>query len=184
MTGKTHFIMGVATGALMIRHGFVDANIMIPLVSGIGAYFPDIDKDGTTINNFLHMKKIYYVVVGMILLYFNRDAGTMILAAALIWIGLTKHRGITHSFFALVFVMAITYPYTDLDKALISGYASHLLGDSLTERSLELLYPLSSWKPIFRFNSSFIEAVAFVMSIGAIAGLDRIAAVLNLIGAY
>lgn len=92
--------MGVATGALMIRHGFVDANIMIPLVSGIGAYFPDIDKDGTTINNFLHMKKkIYYVVVGMILLYFNRDAGTMILAAALIWIGLTKHRGITHSFF-------------------------------------------------------------------------------------
>lgn len=85
-----------------------------------------------------------------------------------------RHRGIFHSIFPVI-LLAILFTYFHLPLltiALIIGYLSHLIGDSITKEGIKPLHPLSN----LRFHSflrtdSFAEFIIFLILVGVDAWL-------------
>ncbi|MGI2025641.1 metal-dependent hydrolase [Shewanella sp. SM87] len=60
-------------------------------------------------------------------------------------IAIFSHRGITHSLWAVMFMMWLLVGYSAnsvIAQALIVGYMSHLLGDAVTPAGVRLFWPL------------------------------------------
>ncbi len=153
MMGKTHFMIGLGTGAMLA----VAANAGpvyiggMAIVSGLGALLPDIDHRHAPIRQRLGF-------VGDVLLW---------------WL---PHRGLTHSLLCWMALTAIWFslcPLIDvpliLALALSAGYASHILADMTTKRGLPIFYPV--WRqdcyilpPGFRVTTGGIsENVVFLL---------------------
>ncbi len=89
-------------------------------------------------------------------------------------IGLSHHRGFTHSAFGLflfymtMYLFTQKYGYAKEGIGFIIGYASHLIADFFTEHGIELLYPLDekNYKAPLRFTTG--GAIEYVICMGAI----------------
>ena len=121
MMGRTH-----------MAFGFLAASLLSPYVSGdkvaffalavFGALLPDIDHEGSKINNMFKVTKIVPIFF--------------------------KHRGFFHSIFPPIIMYGAmsAFHYSFWGLSLAIGYFAHLFSDSLTKLGVNFLYPLTSFK--------------------------------------
>jgi inner membrane protein len=121
MLFHTHLLLGICF--FFLFNNYLGNNYIIFLLVLLGAILPDIDEDNSKINKGAG-------VVGSVVGF------------------LVKHRGIFHSvlfalflFFIIDFVWGFNY-----GLALLVGYMSHLVGDSLTPMGIQVFYPFSKFK--------------------------------------
>ncbi|MBS3887128.1 MAG: metal-dependent hydrolase [Dethiobacter sp.] len=131
MLGKTHFIAGAATAAVVIQEPLAIA------LAGIGALLPDIDHPGSVAGGWTggHMRGLAGLALLGAGLYWPGGLGAWLPGSALAATGvllcavaLLPHRGITHSLLAL-FVAASFLPLP-----LACGFASAIF--------FNILFPL------------------------------------------
>ena len=152
MLGATHAVIGVTAGILYAVQTFPGDAQQVALIGGvaaIAALLPDIDHPRGTLRQHLRL-------LG---------------DASLFWL---KHRGFTHTIMAWCLVSAIALYFLPMQygMAVIIGYASHLLADSITHSGTPLLWPLVRHHyrlPIFHISTGgFWEGVINLICIGAI----------------
>jgi inner membrane protein len=158
MEGRTHFAIGLACGVgLACTSGNTDdvgAMALTIVSAGIASILPDIDEDGSLINNFLFpslsrkFRSFALAAIGVVavLLYFLKDLPLWALLLGIFAAGVAyvPHRTVTHSLLALSYVTATVYLMAPgLAKAAAVGYLSHLLADSLTSSGVPYLWPYS-----------------------------------------
>lgn len=153
MMGKTHFFIGLGTGAMLAVAANADPLHIgaMSIAAGVGALLPDIDHRHAPIRQRLGF-------VGDVLLF---------------WL---PHRGLTHSLLCWMALTAVAFMVLPLlhmplvlALALSAGYASHILADMTTKRGLPIFYPV--WRqdcyilpPGFRVTTGGIsENVAFLL---------------------
>ncbi len=162
MEGKTHAAIGMATGVGLACGMGESADVAVlglTVVSAvIGSLLPDIDEDGSMINNFLFpsLKRTYrsfaLAALGavMVLFYFLKGLPTWVL-----WLGLyaaavayVPHRTVTHSLLACAYVGWVVYTIAPTYTwAVVLGYLSHLIADTMTSAGVPYLWPYKK-----RFN--------------------------------
>jgi inner membrane protein len=122
MTGKTHLIIGIGAGLLMV-HYLPQPTLLLTAatiaVVGVGALLPDIDSPESTINSWIPPLRL-------LTLFF-------------------KHRGILHTVFIPIILTLIGFVYPQVNHWLLAlsiGYWSHLAADCMTVQGLFVLYPV------------------------------------------
>ncbi len=156
MRGPTHALAGAATASAFlyfnIPHDY--PLLVLSVVSGFAALWPDLDGRESTIENI----RVFGIQPLKIPAFFIDK--------------LFKHRGFLHSLMAvllLAFILLGFFP--DLPRefviATLLGYTSHLLTDGITPAGVPWLYP-SEWSPplLSRYlaitTGSFMETVFFI----------------------
>jgi membrane-bound metal-dependent hydrolase YbcI (DUF457 family) len=110
--------------ALLTALYFMPEQILLVL---LGAMIPDIDNMHSTINRKLYFTRLFTYFFG--------------------------HRGFCHTlWFGLVLFIIISYLMPKYAGAVLLGFASHLVADSLTKYGVNYLHPIAT----FRING-FIE---------------------------
>ncbi|MFC7442878.1 metal-dependent hydrolase [Laceyella putida] len=156
MEGKTHVAIGMATGVALAcgagDTGDVAALSLTVVTAAVGSLLPDIDEDGSLINNFIFpsLKRNYrsfaLAAIGavMVLFYFLKG-----LPAWVLWLGIyaagvayIPHRTATHSLLACAYVGWVTYTIAPAYTwAVVLGYLSHLIADTMTSAGVPYLWP-------------------------------------------
>ncbi|WP_161629785.1 metal-dependent hydrolase [Desulfogranum japonicum] len=148
MKGETHFIIGMAVTTTLVTANVIVPSIFLFASAAAGSYLPDIDHGNGKINVSLGLTKVSYLALAILVLYYKVNSETIIIALVLLAVGFSHHRGITHSFLALVSLFCITDNLPgSIQAGLVVGYATHLLSDFCTDQGIELLYP---WGKNFR----------------------------------
>lgn len=142
LTGKTHFAIGVASGVgLAVASGNTDdvGELALTIVlAGIASLLPDIDEDGSLINNFLFpsLSRTYrsfaLAALGlvMILLFFIKSLPLWVLLMGVFAAGVAyaPHRSVTHSILTCAYVTWMFYTIQPwMSVPVLVGYLSHLL---------------------------------------------------------
>lgn len=164
MQGKTHMLIGSAASILLLPKFGYNPEILTTAAAAVAALVCDIDHPKAMINQRILPVKtklakiIVYSGIGAFLLYKNMTIGNPILTMVgvlLIMIGLSHHRGFTHSLAGVSF-MSFTLMYIFKQSveesiliATIIGLVSHPIADYFTKEGIELLYPFS--KKNYRF---------------------------------
>lgn len=159
LTGKTHVTLGVAAGLTLSVGYSVESQAILVLAAAIGALIPDLDHPRSKINQrvLLYKNKLFklitYSLMGAGLIYIDSKfygSGSKILrllGIALVLVGLSRHRGFTHSllglvlFSGIVYIGTIKYNLYTAFTGFVIGYVSHLVLDLVTVQGIELLYP-------------------------------------------
>jgi inner membrane protein len=149
MMGATHAIVGMVAGMMIATYAHAAPAQVLFLggVSALAALLPDIDHPNASLRQRMGV------------------AGHV----AFFWL---PHRGITHTLIALAMVSAVTLYFLppQVAFAFISGYASHLLADSLTRSGVPLVWPLLNYRYGFRMMSTggLFEQIINLICIGII----------------
>jgi len=121
MMGATHAVIGVTAGMLIALNAGANHTQLVSIAGlcALSALLPDIDHPKSRIRNGLGA------------------AGHV----AFFWI---KHRGITHTLLALAAISLVSLYYLPGPHglAVIAGYASHIIADTITRSGTPLLWPL------------------------------------------
>lgn len=156
MIGRTHFAIGLASGVgLAVASGNTEDVGHLGLtivVAGIASIIPDIDEDGSLINNFIFpsVKRTYRsftlaaLGIVMIALYLVKDLPLWVLLLGIFSTGVAyaPHRSVAHSLFSCAYISWITYLIEpSLTTAVVVGYLSHLFADTLTSAGVPYLWP-------------------------------------------
>lgn len=159
MTGKTHVTAGIAVGLTLAAGNPIEKQAILILAAVVGALIPDMDHPRSKINQRILLfknklfKMITYSLMGGGLIYLDtilNDPGSRILrmlGLALILVGLSRHRGFTHSllglvlFSVIVYIGTLNYNLYVVFVGFVIGYVSHLVLDLVTVQGIELLYP-------------------------------------------
>lgn len=184
MNIKSHVTIGTATAFLVNPVLGIPLTVTTVLSAAFGSMIPDLDHPKSKLNQKIlpikrnkATKMFIYCLFGSLLLYSNyiRFNSTLLnfIGAILIMIGISHHRGFTHSL-AGIFIFCITvhlftqkYGYVAQGKSFMVGYVSHLIADFFTEHGIEALYPIDdkNYKAPLRFSTG--GSVETVLSIGA-----------------
>ncbi len=156
MTGRTHFAIGLASGVgLAVVSGNTDDVGQLGLtivLAGIASIIPDIDEDGSLINNFIFpsLKRTYRsftlaaLGIVMIALYLAKGLPLWVLLLGIFSAGVAyaPHRSVAHSLFSCAYISWIAYLIEPaLTTAVFVGYLSHLFADTLTSAGVPYLWP-------------------------------------------
>ncbi len=180
MTGKTHVAIGVAA-ALTISSGQPLGNQLgMVLTAMISSLIPDLDHPKSKlnqkilfINNNLY-RKLFYISLGslFIYLYFLREMKLFLLLGIISFlIGISNHRGFTHSILgflassSIVALGTLDYGLIHIYYGFILGYILHIVADFFTSKGVKLFYPLdnSISFPIKIKTNGKLEKVLFVV---------------------
>jgi inner membrane protein len=119
VTGKTHFALGILSGVLLYQYmGLNMSSAAMVGVAAVGALLPDLDSPASTLGRLLPINPFSTIL---------------------------RHRGLLHSVSMLILGAALWY-YNQQPLWLVfllSGYASHLVGDALTVQGIPFFYPIS-----------------------------------------
>ena len=144
MTYKTHFIGGICATGLASMVMPIENLAVVGAVSAVSAFLPDIDIEGSKVNN-----KAGIVGKGIS--------------------SVSKHRGFIHTpilYIALYYVMSMFLPMSVCQGFLI-GTISHLILDTFNYKGIMWLYPIS--RKHFHIASiktrSFAESVFTVIMV-------------------
>ncbi|MBD1372804.1 metal-dependent hydrolase [Hazenella sp. IB182357] len=157
MEGRTHFAVGIVAGVgVASMSGQTDDLMGVTMTIVCGGLFsilPDIDEDGSMINNFIFpslkrsLRSLALAVIGviMITLYFLKGLSdwTLLTGIFATAVAYAPHRSVTHSLFALGYVSMTMYlanPSYTLVASL--AYGSHLFTDALTRAGIPLFWPI------------------------------------------
>ncbi|MGF7059035.1 metal-dependent hydrolase [Brassicibacter mesophilus] len=159
MTGKTHIIVGIAAGLTLATGCSLESGLILTAASAVGSLIPDLDHPRSKINQrvLLFKNKLFKVItyscMGAGLIYLGNSFEPSInkilrlLGITLILVGISRHRGFTHSLLGLTIFSTIVYIGTsefNLHEAhigFIIGYVSHLALDIITTQGIDLLFP-------------------------------------------
>lgn len=181
MTGKTHIAIGVAAGLTMAYGKPINEQLIIITASSLGSLIPDLDHPKSKLNQKLLFLKnelyriIFFVAIASIFLYLYVDKQNTIfalLSLIFLFIGISTHRGFTHSIMGfLIFVYIIKnittqYGLDYLYESISLGYLLHLVADFLTPKGIKLFYPLNVniASPIVINPNSGIDSVIFTLA--------------------
>ncbi len=180
MTGKTHMAIGIVA-ALTISVGQpIENQLVLVAASVIGSLIPDLDHPKAKLNQKLLIIKneIYRVLfylslaTGFIYLYFLTENNIFgLLGIVTLFIGLSSHRGFTHSiigFLAVSYMVklaTVKYNLSLVYSGFIIGYVLHLLADFFTIKGVRLFFPLKTniSSPIIIKPNSEFENILFVL---------------------
>jgi inner membrane protein len=159
MEGRTHLAFGLAAGvglACASKNTDDVASLTLTIaVAAFGALLPDIDEDGSLINNYIFpftrrrsIRSFILATLGVVavLLWFLKNLPLWVLLAGIFAaaVAYVPHRTVTHSLLALGYVTAMMhFAAPSYTYAMMLGYASHLLADSFTKAGVPLLWPYS-----------------------------------------
>jgi inner membrane protein len=120
MMGHTHLVFGFLAGLLFLPVVEPQQKILFVGLATFASLWPDIDHEGSKINQILPVTR-----------WFAR---------------FFTHRGFFHSVFPAVglFVLFWYISLPEVGFALMIGYLSHLLTDSLTKMGVNLLHPFAT----------------------------------------
>lgn len=156
MEGKTHIAIGIATGVgvacAMGDTGDVLQLSLTVVTAAIASILPDIDEDGSLINNFIFpsLNRKYrsfalaFIGVVMVLLYFIKALPEWVLLTGIFAAGVAyvPHRSVSHSLVSCAYVTGTVFlaapAYT---IPVMAGYLSHLLADTFTSAGVPYLWP-------------------------------------------
>ncbi|OZV12116.1 hypothetical protein CIW83_10825 [Tissierella sp. P1] len=159
MTGKTHVVIGI-TAALTVSFGQpVENQLIIVLASAISSLIPDLDHPKGKLNqkillvnnNFYRI--LFYLSLGslfMYLYYSNQISIFLYLGLISFLIGISSHRGFTHSIVgflastSIVTLGTVNYGLTSVYSGFAIGYVLHIIADLFTTRGVKLFYPLKN----------------------------------------
>lgn len=156
MTGKTHIAIGIAAALTLSKEQPLENQLIIVLASILGSLAPDLDHPRAKLNqkllkfkNNLFRMIFYLSFAGLFLvLYIKNNAIIFLLSAfAFILIGISGHRGFTHSILgfllaSLIFkLISAKYNIESLYIGFSIGYAMHLIADFFNPRGIKLFYP-------------------------------------------
>lgn len=120
MNAGSHVATGALSGLLLAQTTTTtlqDTALLVG-ITAVAALLPDIDHPNATINRKLIVTKLVALIVG--------------------------HRGITHSIWVLALLVGIYIQIGTLPAlALLTGYATHVAVDMLTQRGVPLFAPVS-----------------------------------------
>jgi len=138
MLANTHLAFGLLLG-ILFKPIVSPANTW--LYYGIvlfAALLPDLDHNGAILNRIFRITKVFPL--------------------------LFKHRGFFHSVWPAVILAAVVWPWSrTVALAMLIGYGSHLLIDSVTRMGVNWLYPLLKFRiqgPVM--TGGFVELLLFV----------------------
>jgi inner membrane protein len=120
----THLAFGIFLGLLMIKFDFLDINnnFLFLIIMIASSTIPDLDIATSIISK--KTRNATYAIS-----YFF------------------KHRGIIHSIFVPIILFIITYTINkDIALAIIIGYSSHIILDSLTKTGTRPFVPITKYK--------------------------------------
>ncbi|MGO1367757.1 metal-dependent hydrolase [Senegalia sp. (in: firmicutes)] len=158
MQGKSHLVVGLAAGVTIALNRDIESISLVIFGTSIGALMPDIDHPKSKINQKLLQHKnnsykiLFYTLIGLILLYIyslNNNFTFLIGGVITILIGVSKHRGFTHSLLGIFLFIKLgrslvhEFGYNDIYLGFYIGYISHLAADFFTKGGIEILYPFS-----------------------------------------
>lgn len=158
MTGKTHIAIGVTVGLILSIEEPLEAKSIFIISAVIGSLIPDLDHPNSKLNqkilifNNKFYSTIFYCLLGTIFFYIgtNKNNPTFSLLGIIgVLIGLSTHRGLTHSLVGLFLFswtmkfIAEQYNMHDAYTGFILGYMLHLLADFFTIKGIRLFFPLN-----------------------------------------
>ncbi|MBR9676968.1 metal-dependent hydrolase [Candidatus Woesearchaeota archaeon] len=118
MNGLTHLLIGYVFGLLFLKIYNAQNPAVFIIFVGLAALMPDIDNSKSTVGNKIK-------IIG--------------------W--LFKHRGFFHTLWAALMFSVLAYAFSkEIAIAVLVGYTSHLLSDSLTPMGVRPLWPISKKK--------------------------------------
>lgn len=187
MNGKSHIAVGTAAAFLINPTIGVSLTATTIMSAAFGSLIPDLDHPKSVLNQRIlpvknKITKIFiYCLFGTAVMYinhlkFNNNILNLI-GIILMMIGLSHHRGFTHSafgvfiFFTAVKLFTQRYGYVHEGMSFMIGYASHIIADFCTYQGIELLCPLNNknYKAPIRFSTGggiesliAIAAVVFI----------------------
>ncbi len=198
MTGKTHVAMGIAAG-LTLSHGQSPENqLILVLASMVGSLIPDLDHPKGKlnqkilwINNGLY-RMLFYLALGSILMYLNfvkNNKYLMLLGLVFVLIGISSHRGFTHSIVGFLLSASVVkmgtsnYGLDSLYSGFMVGYVLHLVADFFTPMGIKLFYPLNvnvSSPITIRTNSKTEKIIFMLLSVYSIFLMFRYLVILKI----
>lgn len=139
MLGKTHVAIGTFTSFILLQPNAPQEYLPIGAFALIGSLMPDVDVEGSKINNNLSS----WVLFGAIFIYLGKILQVVLLLALMLFSkNKFKHRTFTHSLLGFViFSLTIGLLYFPGLLAFTIGYLMHLFADSLTISGIPILYP-------------------------------------------
>lgn len=160
MTGKTHLAVGLTSGLGLIYLSedvsWLEVGLTLVL-TGSAALLPDIDTEGSMINNFLFSKvskqarTFALAAIGLLLIltqFFlpQTPFWVSLIGIFFVAVAFAPHRGLTHSLVMTVYVWWVANTAApEMATPIVVGYVSHLIVDMLTVSGIPLLWPLP-WK--------------------------------------
>ncbi|MDR7855647.1 metal-dependent hydrolase [Tissierella sp.] len=180
MTGKTHMAIGIVAALTVSVGQPIENQLVLVAASVIGSLIPDLDHPKAKLNQKLLFIKneIYRVLfylslaIGFIYLYFLTENNIFgLLGIVTLFIGLSSHRGFTHSIIGfltvsyMVKLMTAKYNLSLVYSGFIIGYVLHLLADFFTIKGVRLFFPLKTniSSPIIIKPNSEFEDILFVL---------------------
>lgn len=180
MTGKTHMAIGIVAALTVSVGQPIENQLVLVAASVIGSLIPDLDHPKAKLNQkLLFIKNEIYRVLfylslatGLIYLYFLTENNIFgLLGIVTLFIGLSSHRGFTHSiigFLAVSYMVklaTVKYNLSLVYSGFIIGYVLHLLADFFTIKGVRLFFPLKTniSSPIIIKPNSEFENILFVL---------------------
>lgn len=183
MTGKTHVAIGIAAALTITQGQPLENQIVMVVTTALSSLFPDLDHPKSKLNqkilfvNNKFFKTLFYLALAGLLFYAYISTEIMALlflsiAAGLI--GISVHRGFTHSLIGLlsysflVKFIATEYNVEFLYKGFVLGFTLHLVADFFTSHGIKLFYPINkniSSPIVIKTNNSIEKLIFLVLSI-------------------
>lgn len=181
MTGKTHIAIGIASALTLSSEQPLENKLIIVLASILGSLSPDLDHPKAKLNQKLLKFKnnifrmIFYLSLSFVSIHFYLDKSREIFllsAFAFILVGISGHRGFTHSiigFLTFTTIVKLVTKNIHLEvfyHGFSIGYFMHLMADFFNPRGIQIFYPVktSISFPITIKTSSFFEDILFLLT--------------------
>lgn len=182
MTGKTHVAIGIAAALTITQGQPLKNQILMVATTALSSLFPDLDHPKSKLNQKILLfknkffKTFFYLGIAALLIYAysNTDIlALLFLGIASGLIGISIHRGFTHSLLGLfsysflVKFIAKEYNVEYLYTGFVLGFTLHLLADFFTSQGIKLFYPIKkniSAPIVIKTNNSAEKLIFIVLS--------------------
>lgn len=182
MTGKTHVAIGIAAALTITQGQPLENQIVMVATAALSSLFPDLDHPKSRLNQKIlffknkFFKTLFYLgIAGLfVYAYLATDIKSLLfLGIASGLIGISIHRGFTHSLIGLlsysflVKFIATEYNIEYMYTGFVMGFTLHLIADFFTSQGIKLFYPLKkniSAPIVIKTNNSAEKLIFIVLS--------------------
>lgn len=186
MTGKTHVAIGMAVGLSVSFEQSLESQLILVLASIVGSLIPDLDHPKGKLNQRLLLfnnnfyRSLFYLSLGILFIYLyflQNNIIFMLLGLVSFLIGISTHRGFTHSIVgflgsaSIVRLSTVNYGLSSIYYGFVIGYILHLIVDFFTPKGIQLFYPIKtniSFPITIKANSKLEKTLFKLLSIYSI----------------
>lgn len=182
MTGKTHVAMGIAAALTITQGQPLENQLLMVITTALSSLFPDLDHPKSKLNQKIlffktkFFKTLFYLGIAGLFAYAYMKTNILVLlflglASGLI--GISIHRGFTHSLIGLlaysllVKFIATEYNIEYIYTGFVLGFTLHLVADFFTSQGIKLFYPIKkniSSPIVIKTNNSAEKLIFIVLS--------------------